>query len=283
MKEQSEVSKVENDIEDKVGRVRLMVDDGIATILLDNPHQRNALSSTMCEELIAAAQTADADPAVTVIVLRGAGGDFSAGAAINEVDAVLYAGDTGDGRSGRDLLSEADKALCDVRKPIISAVEGTCMGGAWQIAATADIVLAASSARLAITPAKLGIVYPRRGLERLVRRVGADRAKHILLTGDTVDTATAERWGMVTEVVPEEHLNERVQALSATLAGRSQYSAVHHKDLVDRYATGGFNPEEEYEKAWDDGWAGVLHSGDLDEGRSAFGEKRPPEFRWRLP
>lgn len=273
---------MDHDTEEKVGRVFLTVDDGIATILLDNPNQRNALSSTMCEELIEAARAADADPTVTVIVLRGAGGHFSAGAAIHEVDAVLYAGDLGDGRSGRDLLSEADKALCDVRKPLISAVEGTCMGGAWQIAATADILLAASTAKLAITPAKLGIVYPRRGLERLVRRVGADRAKHILLTGDVVDTATAERWGMVTEVVDEEHLDDRVRALAETLAGRSQYSAVHHKDLIDRYAAGGFNPEEDYEKAWDVGWSGVLSSGDLTEGRTAFGEKRTPEFRWRL-
>lgn len=276
------MSIVANDIEEKPGRVSLSVTDGIATILLDNPSQRNALSSTMCEELIQAAQAADADPTVTVVVLRGAGGHFSAGAAIHEVDAVLYAGDRGDGMSGRDLLSEADKALCNIRKPLISAVEGTCMGGAWQIAATADILLAASTSKLAITPAKLGIVYPRRGIERLVRRVGADRAKHILLTGDPVDTITAERWGMVTEVVAEERLEERVHALAATLASRSQYSAVQHKDLIDRYAAGGFNPGEDYEKAWQEGWSGVLRSGDLAEGRTAFGEKRTPEFGWRL-
>ncbi|MCV7532502.1 enoyl-CoA hydratase/isomerase family protein [Micrococcus luteus] len=261
------------------GAIRFSVKDRVATILIDNPVHRNALTADMCRALAEAAGTVNVDPDVDVVILRGAGSDFSAGAAIDEVLDVLYAGAGTDG-AGIDVLSAADEALCSIRKPLVSVVQGVCMGGGWQIAATADVLVAGSGSRLAVTPAKLGIVYPRRGLERLVRWVGPTRAKAILLAGDTVDAATAERWGLVTEVVSDDDMEDRVDSLVTTLLSRSPFSAYSHKALVDAFVTSGAS-QNPYDALWEERWSQVLSSGDLTEGRAAFLEKRRPVFPWR--
>ncbi|CVN99142.1 3-hydroxybutyryl-CoA dehydratase [Streptococcus pneumoniae] len=261
------------------GTIRVFVEDRVTTILIDNPVHRNALTADMCRGLAEAAAAADADPDVDVVVLRGAGRDFSAGAAINEVLDVLYDGADPDG-AGVDALSAADEALCAIRKPLVSVVHGVCMGGGWQIAATADMIIAGTGSRLAVTPAKLGIIYPRRGLERLVRWVGETRAKAILLTGDTVDAITAERWGLVTEVVSDDDVDDRVETLVSTLRSRSPFSVFSHKALVDAFVAPSSIPSS-YDALWDEQWAQVLTSGDLTEGRAAFLEKRQPAFPWR--
>ncbi|SHL54702.1 Enoyl-CoA hydratase/carnithine racemase [Micrococcus luteus] len=261
------------------GSICLSVRDRVATIVIDNPAHRNALTAKMCRQLAEAARAADVDPDVDVIVLRGAGSDFSAGAAIDEVLGVLYDG-ASPSDAGLDVLSTADEALCAIRKPLVSVVRGVCMGGGWQIAATADIIIAGSDSRLAVTPAKLGIVYPRRGLERLVRWVGETRAKAILLTGDTIDAATAEQWGLVTETIPEDGVDHRLEALISTLLSRSPFSAFSHKALVDAFVAVS-SSRSSYDALWDAQWAQVLTAGDLTEGRAAFLEKRRPAFPWR--
>lgn len=266
------------------GKIDVRVHEGVAEIIIDHVAHRNALTKQMCLDLSAAAHRLDADPAVSMVVLRGAGDNFSAGAAIGEVEAVLYDG-AGDHTPGTDHLSAADAALRSIRVPLISAVRGICMGGAWQIAACADIVLCADDVSLAVTPAKLGIVYPRFGLERLVERAGRDRAKLILLTGDRIPPRTAERWGLVTEVVQAEHFDDRLGELISTLAARSRYSAVQHKKLIDEAAElmggGAETALDAYERQWSESWGGVLTAGDLQEGRLAFREKRSPMFGWR--
>ena len=159
--------------------------DGVALLTLDNRRQRNALTPPMCRQLIHACEAIGQDPEVAVVVLRGAGGDFSAGVAIDRMDDLLFtAEDGGLPTPGEELFSRADAALRALPQPLVAVVEGVCMGGGWQVAATADYVLAADTARIAITPGKLGVLYPRPGLERLVDRVGPLRAKRLLLTGE---------------------------------------------------------------------------------------------------
>lgn len=252
---------------------------GVATVWLDNPGRKNALTPAMCHDLVACMAELDRDPSVRVVVLRGRDGDFSAGAAIDDVENVLYAERSAESAVGEDLLTAADEAISAVRCPVIAAVEGICMGGAWQVAAAADIILASTTARLAITPAKLGIVYPRRGLERLVRHVGADRAKYILFLAEEISVHDAHTWGLVTTTVPAETFDDEVLRVADLIQTRSQYSSVHHKALIDAYVSppsrGG-----RYDQEWARAWAGALESADLPEGRRAFLDKRMPEFRW---
>ncbi len=259
-------------------RVHVTTSDGVALLTLDNRGQRNALTPHMCRELVHVCEAVGRDPEVAVVVLRGAGGDFSAGVAIDRMDELLFTAEDGAlPAPGKELFSRADAALRALPQPLVAVVEGVCMGGGWQVAATADYVLASDTVRIAITPGKLGVLYPRPGLERLVDRVGPMRAKRLLLTGEELSPADAEGWGLVSELVPAADLEGRLADLIATLRSRSAYSAEHHLRLVDGFTAG----SPAYTEDWERAWAGTLTSGDLAEGRNAFLEKRRPHFTWR--
>src|SRR5690606_27398101 len=108
---------------------------------------------------------------------------------------------------------------------------GFCVGGGVQLAAACDLRLAADSARFGVTPAKIGIVYPLSALARLVQLVGPAHAKSLLFTGDLVDARTAHQYGLVDTPVPEPELAARVNALTTTLAARSQLTIQATKDI----------------------------------------------------
>lgn len=149
----------------------------VASVEIDNPAQRNALTRDMCLELQELMPRLEADPAVTVVALRGAGSTFCPGAAINELSAVLL--DQQEADNNVDQLSRADQAITSVTKPTVAMVDGDCMGGGWQIASACDAIIASERSAFAITPAKIGILDPRPGTERLVPQVGHANAKFI--------------------------------------------------------------------------------------------------------
>lgn len=256
------------------GTIRTAVADGVGTVTIDRPARRNALSPRLCGELGDAMRALDANPAVAIIALRGAGDDFSAGADIGELPSVLF--DGADSGAGVDHLSAADAAIGAVGKPTVALVRGVCMGGGWQIAAACDLVLAADDARLAVTPALLGIIYPRRGVERLVRMVGVSRAKYILFTADRIAPVDAERWGLVTALVPADRFEEDTAALLQRIRRRSPYTVHTTKALIDAAVE---NPDG-VDALWEREWAGLPASPDLAVGRPAFLAGERPEFVW---
>lgn len=257
------------------GRITLEVDGCIGRIVIDNQRQRNALTRDMCISLVEAVQRADADPRVKVITLRGAGKDFSAGAAINELHRVLF--DNGPDGQTIDRLSEADAALQAASKPTIALVEGICMGGGWQIASACDMSIAAETVKLAVTPSKLGIIYPRSGIERLVQRLGADKAKYVLFSADLIPAKKAAEWGLLTETVPEKEFEEFSQSLVLRIAERSQYSVHTMKMLIDSMVAAGGQGSEEL---WDKEWAKLPGSEDFRVGQAAFLAGEQPHFMW---
>lgn len=298
------------------GQIRVEVRDGVGNVVLDRPSHRNALSRYMCRSLVEALAELDADPDVVVVAISGTGGDFCAGAGLDTFDEVLFDGapplggagsvapipeppeaekapdatTAGVPDTGVDRLSEADAAIRAVRKPTVSLVEGICMGGGWQIAAAADLLIASTTARIAITPSKLGIIYPRSGLERLVDRVGLDRAKYLLLSAAEVTPRRAAEWGLVTLLIQEEDFAEQSAAMMRTIQSRSLFSTVTQKRLLDSYAHRASTPGEEgnegeedaYEADWNHSWAAFRSGEDLAEGRRAFAAKEQPAFTWRL-
>lgn len=163
--------------------ISVSVKDNVATVVIDNPAQRNALTLAMCLALQEAMPKLDEDPDIKVVVLRGAGSAFCSGVAINELSSVLA--EPQDGVAGIDHLSRADMAITSITKPTVALVDGACMGRGWQIASACDFIISSERSTFAITPAKIGIIYPRIGIERLVRLVGHSNAKFILLTGKT--------------------------------------------------------------------------------------------------
>lgn len=265
------------------GQIRVSVENWIGAIEIDRPAKRNAVTPELCDELATAVAGLDANPDVRVITLAGADGDFSAGADIAELPRVLFDGSERDaaGRTGFDHLTAADVAFGVATKPTVALVQGVCMGGGWQLASACDIVLCSDDAKIAITPALIGIVYPRRGVDRLVRLVGASRAKHLLFSGTRVSPVDAERWGLVTTLLPAAQFAAESAGFVARIAANSPYSVHTTKRLIDAgtgaEGRGGSTLDDE----WAAVWAETPDNPDFAAGRTAFLSGQKPEFTWR--
>lgn len=264
------------------GSVRVEATDsasaGVATILIENPGKRNAISSGMWAQFAPLLEGLARDPAVTVLVVRGAGSDFSAGADIADLDAILGDGAAGgrraDGLTDGGVMTEAENALAAFPKPTIAAIDGYCVGGGWELAGACDLRICSDRSTFGITPSRLGIVYPRSGLERVVAIAGPAIAKHLLFSGELVTAEVALRWGLVTKVLPTDGFWEEANAFARLLASRSPYSIRAMKEIVDAIAAG-----RQDVGAIVDRWQATA-SGDRAIGVEAFLGKRPPEFTW---
>jgi enoyl-CoA hydratase/carnithine racemase len=257
------------------GRITSFVSNGVASVLIDNPGRKNSTTKAMCQELQALMPRLDNDPAVVVVTLRGAGDTFSAGASINDLRSVLL--DPQEDGSHVDHLSLADAAIARVRKPTIALVDGACMGGGWQLASACDFILASERSRFAITPAKIGVIYPRAGIERLLRLVGPANAKLILFSGEAFDAVRATQLGLVSETVPDHTFEERAGALVQALLDRSQFSIHTLKHLIDSSD----EPEQTVEAMWRAAWKAMTEGPDMDIGTRAFLHREQPTFAWQ--
>lgn len=255
-------------------RIGVSKKDNVATVVIDNPAQRNALTLAMCLELQETMPKLDEDPDINVVVLRGAGNDFCSGVAIGELSSVLM--EPQDGIAVVDHLSRADLAITSITKPTVALVDGACMGGGWQIASACDFIISSERSAYAITPAKIGIIYPRTGIERLVRLVGHSNAKFILLTGETFTSAQAQALGLVAETVPADEFDAHSGAVIRSIANRSRFSTHSMKRLVNLSDTNYPLIDEEWENAW-----AAMHEGpDMDIGVKAFLTATQPTFVW---
>jgi enoyl-CoA hydratase/carnithine racemase len=257
------------------GRITVSVSDGVASLLIDNPGRKNATTKAMCQELQTLLPKLDEDPEVVVVTLRGAGDTFSAGASLDDLTSVLL--DRQDDGSVVDHLSLADAAITDVHKPTIALVDGACMGGGWQLASACDFVVASDRSLFAITPAKIGVIYPRAGIERLVRLVGPANAKFILFGGETFTALRARQLGLITETVATEEFESRAQELVRTVLARSQFSIHTLKNLIDV----GNAAVPETAQLWNDAWSAMTSSPDMAIGVNAFLGREEPKFTWR--
>ena len=261
---------------------------GVATILIENPRKRNAISSGMWAQFAPLLEGLAADPAVKVLVVRGAGFDFSAGADIADLDAILCRverssailgdgpvdGGRADGLTDGGVMTEAENALAAFPKPTIAAIDGYCVGGGWELAGACDLRICSDRSTFGITPSRLGIVYPRSGLERVVAIAGPAVAKHLLFTGELVTADVAFGWGLVTKVLPDVGFWDAAYEFADLLASRSQYSIRAMKELVDAIAAGRGDVG-----AIVDRWLAAA-SDDREIGVDAFRAKRPPRFTW---
>ena len=142
----------------------------VATITLNRPDKRNALNEAMWAGLADAVTRADALPGAKIIVIRGAGGHFAAGADISEF-AVVYASRERSAEYSRTVANGVN-SIAQAAKPVIAMIEGSCVGGGMAIALACDLRVASTTAKCGITPAKLGIVYAFGDTKRLVDEIG---------------------------------------------------------------------------------------------------------------
>ena len=177
------------------------------------------MSQQMWRELTTAIVAVSGDESVRIVVIRGAGDAFSAGADISEFPTVYAT--PGRARAANEVIAEALAAIDSLTIPAIAVVRGPCIGGGSALAAACDLQIADSSASFGVDPGTLGLAYRFRDCQRLAARIGIARLKQLLIGGKRIDAATALSWGLVTEVVPPEALEEVVDGQVERIARRS--------------------------------------------------------------
>lgn len=251
------------------------VTDGIAWITLNRPEVMNAINAAMREALPVAIRAAEADAAVRVLVLRGAGERaFCAGADIKEFVEVPSPAEFRQSRAHESWIHAFDQA----RKPILASIQGHCLGGGLEIALACDIRIAAEEAAFGLPETGLGIMTGVGGSQRLPRVAGMGWALDMMLTGERIAASRAREIGLVTRVVPGAELTGATEALARHLAARPPMAMAMAKEAV-RSAMD--LPLRDGQRLEVDLLALLLNTEDRLEAARAFREKRPPRFTGR--
>jgi enoyl-CoA hydratase/carnithine racemase len=208
------------------GRVVLEVEGGIALLTLDRPAKHNAITNPMAEALAAHARAIDADDAVRVVLLRGAGDRaFCAGMDLNAIAAFP---DPWSFRHRPDYPG----AIRRIRKPVVAALQGWTLGGGMELALAADLRIAAATTRIGFPEVTRGWVGGGGASQILPRMIGQGQAMRLLLTGEQVDAAEALALRLVEQVVPAEALMDTALAMCRRIAGFSPVAAQAVKAAV---------------------------------------------------
>jgi enoyl-CoA hydratase len=257
---------------DPILLVERFVDAGTALVRLNRPKQLNALSGELREQLAATLEQLDADDGVRAIVVTGNERAFAAGVDISEMASA----------GAIDMLLGSRVGQLDrirrVAKPVIAAVNGWALGGGCELAMTLDLIVAGEGAKFGQPEVNLGVIPGAGGTQRLTRAIGKARAMAMVLTGEPMTAAQAERAGLVARVVPDELVVEDALAMAAVMASKGPLAIRAAKQAINA----------SYEMALTDGLSLerqlfylLFASDDQKEGMAAFLEKRPPAFRGR--
>jgi enoyl-CoA hydratase/carnithine racemase len=253
------------------------VEDGIGWMTFNNPERRNAVSLEMWEAIAAIVDAFQRDDSVRVVVMKGAGNKaFVAGADISQFDEKRSSPRQVEEYSA--TLSGARQRLADLDKPLIAMIRGYCLGGGLTIALNADIRVASEDARLGVPAARLGIAYGYEAMKQLVELVGPSFAKEITFSARRLSAGEALRIGLVNRVVPAEMLEETVRELAATIASNAPLSVRAAKFTIGKVLK---DPSSRDFEAIGQMVKACFDSQDYVEGRTAFMEKRKPNFTGR--
>jgi enoyl-CoA hydratase/carnithine racemase len=250
------------------------VEDGIATLTLNRPLARNALSMALMGELIDALAALKSDPAVKVVVIAAAGPAFCAGHDLKELRADPR-------REAYEAVfarcSELMMALTRLPKPVIARVHGMATAAGCQLVASCDLAVAASAARFATPGVNIGL-FCSTPMVALSRAVPRKQAMEMLLTGDAIDADRAREIGLVNRVVPAAGLYDAVAVLARQIAGKSPLTVAIGKEAFYRQLELGLADAYDFAAA---AMTTNMLAADAAEGIDAFLAKRPPLWRGR--
>jgi len=244
--------------------------DGVLAITINRPAQKNAINREVAVQLASALDELDTDPALSVGVLTGAGGTFSAG-----MDLKAFANGQTPILPGRGFggLTQAV-----VRKPLIAAVEGWALGGGFEMVLACDLIVAAQDAKFGLPEVKRGLIAGEGGVIRLPRRIPYHVALTVLLTGEPISAADAKRYGLVSELTASGAALQGAQGLAQRIASNAPLALARVKQVLRE--TQGLDDAAAF-KRQDQDASSLLHSQDAHEGALAFAEKRPPVWHGR--
>lgn len=243
-----------------------------AEIILNRPLKKNAMTIEMWRRVPDLTAQALSRRGLRLLIVKGTGGAFSAGADIAEFSHLYATRDAA--MENQSTIQAAMRAIEDFPLPTLAAIEGACYGGGCGLALACDLRFAAKDAKFAITPAKLGLAYGIDDTRRLANAVGLSRAKDILFTGRTLDADDALRIGLIDAIHDPLQLDRAVHSLSTSLASASSHSARASKEILRRLVSGQRHDDDETRGMFGDAFSGP----DFREGFQAFVERRPPKF-----
>jgi methylglutaconyl-CoA hydratase len=255
--------------------LQLTLDCALATITLNRPDKRNAVSYDLIDDLIRALDEVN-NSSARILILTGAGKAFCSGLDLDNLKALI-------GRSPAQNLEDSRtmvglfRSLYEFPKPTIAAVNGAAIAGGTGLALLCDFTLAVPESKFGYTEVRIGFV-PAIVSTFLLRQVGEKIARDLLLTGRIFDAAEALKMGLIKEIVPPEQLLDRARELAAQLAENSPLSLFYTKRLLTDHARAELDAQIEAAIREN---AGIRESADFREGITSFLEKRKPKWTGR--
>jgi methylglutaconyl-CoA hydratase len=255
--------------------LQLALEDGIATLTLNRPDKRNAISYELIEDLIRALEEVK-NSSAGVLIVTGSGKAFCSGMDLDNLKALI-------GRTREQNLADSRtmvglfRSLYEFPKPTIAAVNGAAIAGGTGIALLCDFTIAVPETNFGYTEVRIGFV-PAIVSTFLLRQVGEKIARDLLLTGRLFDAAEALKLGLINEIVPAEKLIGRARELALQLAENSPLSLLHTKRLLTDHAR--VELDAQIETAIRDN-AAIRESADFREGITSFLERREPKWTGR--
>lgn len=257
-------------------------DDAVVTATLNQPDQRNAITTrSQIDEIVDFCAMVAADSTVHAVVLTGAGSAFCAGGNVKDMmrREGMFEGTAFEIRNNyREMIQRIPHALYELEVPVVAAINGPAIGAGLDLACMADIRIAADSAKFAESFVKLGLVPGDGGAWLLPRVIGMARATLMTLTGDMIDAAKALEYGLVSEVVPADRLLAAAQDIARRIAANPGHATRMGKRLLRDGQDMKLGPLLELSAAYQ---ALSHHTHDHAEAVSAFLEKREPGFKDR--
>ena len=243
----------------------------IATLWIDRQPRMNTMTVAMRNEFPGIFAGLEADETVRVVIVRGAGAKaFSAGGDVAEFLTLAPA----DLEMWGDTLTSAER----FRKPVVAAIDGYTMGAGLELAVACDFRIATLRSEFAFPEVRLGMIPGSGGTQRALRLIGMTRAKLFMMTGQRITAERAEAWGLITQAVANDTLDEAVDALAGELAERAPLALRTLKMVLNRGADAPLETALELERK---AYAWLRSTHDYEEGVKSFVEKRPPKYRGR--